>query len=610
MARRTKEEIEAEIAARQEQAQADYDSEMRSRAAAEPDTSGEGAGLIGAAETVTAPVKAGSEFAGDVGQFAEDAWETVAGINDYRAKPYYGAIEEAAGHTANLYNLGAKQENAAIIAGNRMGDLGNVAAGAGASYADSIRDAATGYQGDLYGVGDAGMADAYKYAGGLYDAGTYGLDSAARSAAGLERKATGLEAKGDYYGGALESAAGDMMRDPSYAEIAGRSAMDRAASEASARAASARGGNANLMIREAAGITAANNRGLTNDLMAARAKEMADRRALQAQTLDRAGNMAITGRTAGANVSTQAGQLVNQGVNTATNAYDAAGRTVAQGRQQQSGAYQAGADVGLRGQQGAADIGMRGVEDQIDSTGKGADLLTQGYANTADTVGKAATTGMQGQDITAGSWNSANNANAGITTQNANNQSDTTKELLETGGKALAMSDVRAKEDISPISFSRSRTDRRDSSWLDPWANMVSEAAGEPANDRATGMAAGQAAYDANRGSKDLTDPTINRRTLDTINPYTYRYKDDIAEAMGEDTAPRVGIMAQELERSPAGADVTGTGPNGKVIDLNRAASFNLAANAGLNQRLDQLEDDMRAALGDDYGRRYGRPGR
>ena len=90
----------------------------------------------------------------------------------------------------------------------------------------------------------------------------------------------------------------------------------------------------------------------------------------------------------------------------------------------------------------------------------------------------------------------------------------------------------------------------------------------------------------------DLATPQGSRQALGPVAPYEYRYKPEFAAATGNDTAPRAGIMAQDLERSPNPAlrsAVIDT-PIGKAIEPRRALSANLALSAGLDKRLRNIE--------------------
>ena len=139
----------------------------------------------------------------------------------------------------------------------------------------------------------------------------------------------------------------------------------------------------------------------------------------------------------------------------------------------------------------------------------------------------------------------ANNANAGVQTGNAANKQQFFGGLTTAIGGML--SDERAKVDVRPTS-----------------------------NARLLAMA---------------LEPEANREALAPVRGSVYRYKPAIAEALGTDTDPRPGVMAQDLERSPAGADVVFDADGGtKGIDRDRALGFTLAAAAGLDKRLRRVE--------------------
>jgi hypothetical protein len=86
------------------------------------------------------------------------------------------------------------------------------------------------------------------------------------------------------------------------------------------------------------------------------------------------------------------------------------------------------------------------------------------------------------------------------------------------------------------------------------------------------------------------TKPSSNRANLGKIDGYSYRYKPGAAAAIGEDTSTRPGIMAQDLEKAPAGKEVIEETPIGKALDIKRALGFSLAGVAGLDKRLQRLE--------------------
>lgn len=88
-----------------------------------------------------------------------------------------------------------------------------------------------------------------------------------------------------------------------------------------------------------------------------------------------------------------------------------------------------------------------------------------------------------------------------------------------------------------------------------------------------------------------MPDVEESRANLDAVKPYTYRYKPDVAAAIGEDTGPREGVMAQDLQRSPAYQAAVVEQPNGMLgLDPKRLLSANTAEIGGLDKRLKALE--------------------
>lgn len=86
------------------------------------------------------------------------------------------------------------------------------------------------------------------------------------------------------------------------------------------------------------------------------------------------------------------------------------------------------------------------------------------------------------------------------------------------------------------------------------------------------------------------TQPEANKENLDPVDGFTYRYKPEAAARIGEDTGVRPGVMAQDLEKTPAGKTVVDDTPNGKALDIHRAIGFSLAGVAGLDKRMQRLE--------------------
>jgi hypothetical protein len=102
-----------------------------------------------------------------------------------------------------------------------------------------------------------------------------------------------------------------------------------------------------------------------------------------------------------------------------------------------------------------------------------------------------------------------------------------------------------------------------------------------------------------------LDEAEANRRAFEAVEPVRYRYKPEDSARMameqgatpGEQAmvfadkrTPRNGIIAQDLEQSPAYAGAVVETPAGKAVDRDRALSETLAQSAGFDKRLRELE--------------------
>ena len=99
------------------------------------------------------------------------------------------------------------------------------------------------------------------------------------------------------------------------------------------------------------------------------------------------------------------------------------------------------------------------------------------------------------------------------------------------------------------------------------------------------------------RGKKDIGDgaPAV-RAQMGAMAPADYQYKDPSAPGAGP--GPRVGVMAQDMERGPYGHQLVKNTPHGKQIDGPGALSLALASGADHEQRLRQLEAAANSAVG------------
>ena len=76
---------------------------------------------------------------------------------------------------------------------------------------------------------------------------------------------------------------------------------------------------------------------------------------------------------------------------------------------------------------------------------------------------------------------------------------------------------------------------------------------------------------------------------LDALNAYQYEYKDP--NAPGSDPGIFVGVMAQDLEKTPMGASFVKDTPQGKMVDYGHGLAAILASQSNIHDRLRRLEE-------------------
>lgn len=74
---------------------------------------------------------------------------------------------------------------------------------------------------------------------------------------------------------------------------------------------------------------------------------------------------------------------------------------------------------------------------------------------------------------------------------------------------------------------------------------------------------------------------------LEALHSYTYKYKNP--EKHGEGT--QLGVMAQDLEKTPVGKQMVIDTPEGKMVDYGKGYGAVLAAMSNLHERLKKIED-------------------
>lgn len=102
------------------------------------------------------------------------------------------------------------------------------------------------------------------------------------------------------------------------------------------------------------------------------------------------------------------------------------------------------------------------------------------------------------------------------------------------------------------------------------------------------GLVGTAASFFSDERAKEDIQPIDSRKMLEELSGYSYDYKDP---SMG--AGPQVGVMAQDLERSPfAGAVGEDPGTGMKTVDGGKLAGSMTGLLADINRRLSELEDN------------------
>ena len=89
-----------------------------------------------------------------------------------------------------------------------------------------------------------------------------------------------------------------------------------------------------------------------------------------------------------------------------------------------------------------------------------------------------------------------------------------------------------------------------------------------------------------------LTDSEVEK-SMEGMHPKTYEYN-QATQAKGAPSGQQVGIIAQDVQKTPARDMVNDNNGGDKTVDVKKATSFLLAGYANLNKRLAQLEPEKK----------------
>lgn len=201
----------------------------------------------------------------------------------------------------------------------------------------------------------------------------------------------------------------------------------------------------------------------------------------------------------------------------------------------------------------------------------------------------------------------AQDANAQMQEEAKLNAQNQLSNLL-TGQKQAALQATQAAAQLK-----QQDNQTKASFWGNLGGNVLSFAGGKPSaagvapeNEGYSSGSIGNSSYDnaANSGSYKFTTSDVNLKKdikpegkagdkltsfLEKLDPYTFEYKDK-KEGEGE----RMGIMAQDLEKSPVGSAAVIEVDGVKRVDPSRLAMPMLAAQAEMIKKIKDLEDKIK----------------
>ena len=456
--------------------------------------------------------------------------------------------------------LGANPNNAVLGAGSDLGESSLTLGGnPNAALGDPARALANGYNLQAYAAGQRNAPQIDTGATNMFAAGTgnalqnanatnlYGV----RQGLDLAALSNGTGVQGQF--GAANALMGmsQLPAGPSAAEQQLRMGGDAAMRQQMAMAAGARGGNAALALQNAG-----QNQG---DIMGNINQQAALQRAQET----------LANRQFAANAAQAGGNMFGAGAGTQANALMGAGNIFGGVAGNQLGQANTNAGLtqtyaGLASDQGKLGMGQNALNDQTSLA-----LQGMGYNTLADQ--RAAEMGQMAQNANVYGMNQnyalglGSNANAAqgnaVQSQLGNrrlNQENTNNIISGIGGAAatmlpfLLMSDIRAKKDVAP--------------------------AGEDISD---------AFRSADQSASALMGTPVSYPQLNAPG-YSYEYKDPNAPGMAP--GQQYGPMAQDLEKTPAGASVVHEVNGKKAVDPGRLALLNASETAKQRKEIDQLK--------------------
>lgn len=109
---------------------------------------------------------------------------------------------------------------------------------------------------------------------------------------------------------------------------------------------------------------------------------------------------------------------------------------------------------------------------------------------------------------------------------------------------------------------------------------------------KGVGEGIGAAAMSDKRNKTDIKDASSDIDSLlEALAPEKFKYKEGSKSKPGAGKGEYAGVMAQDLEKTKLGKSLVKETKDGKVVDYGKGFGMLLAAQARLNERLDELEN-------------------
>lgn len=250
----------------------------------------------------------------------------------------------------------------------------------------------------------------------------------------------------------------------------------------------------------------------------------------------------------------------------------------------------------LQGQRGLAQAQQQAM--QMAASGRGVDRAAafrqaqMGQANMASEANSQAAMLRANEQIAAQQL--GGNVNQGIRAQDLEGRGMGIQEQLGQLNAQTAAEQMRAQQ-------AQANTDNKQKATMGALVAAGGLLSDERSKEKIRSLSA---ALDEARGRSQLPpeqtvypSPGESRRDLAPVQPKEFQYRPEFAAALGDQQGQRhVGVMAQDLEKSPAYAGTVADTPVGKMLATPQQTAVNTAQLGGMDKRVKMLEEALRKA--------------